>query len=552
MDREKIVGISALGRMMIVIGVMTASGCTHQPAFEVSASQASVGRYDIRTLPLDSAIKVESGTYTPAGKVLVAYAKSDTADDRHVSLAIVDDDGRNFTPFFSQRLPERPKDNGIRFMVFPDNQRIFLGDFILECAPSIDACDRTTLLPVKYPKEVAGGDHIGHRWSEMVIAPDNRHVSWTTLLSNFTSIVFTGELQKQGAGYVIENSQIVSTSDPFRPDPDHADGVIPQTLRGGEVKQFVHGGTALSLAGAVRRDIPDSVVQHLASGRVEAITDTPGYTETTIFSPDERLGIAMSSRFSPADPAILGLIPRPYPASLNMGLSMFAYTYAVTGVRKSRAGNIGPVLIEIEPSKTIPGYMGINLNTEENWVYYSPISWHPGSRKGMWVEGLRGSDARRLQIVELPDYQEGPAVAAQPTPDAIAYASSDLSIVPGLAEKASNIDVKVYGRASGHITYRRTPSSIEKTYTNYSDDGRTVYSGREAMQINPRAFSTYTADLQLSGEKPGVMNLTMTFGPLDGELPARLVFDRDASSTPQSHGFTEYDGRRLTVESLAP
>jgi len=537
---------------MVVAAALASTAVAQAQVSQTPAVQSSIGRHHVRTLPLNSDIVLSSGTYTPSGKVLVAYAKPGAADERDLNLAIVDDDGRNFRTFFAQRLPKRPKDNGVRYMVFEDNRRIFLGDFILECAPSIDACDKSTLLPVEYPREVASGDHVAHRWSEMVIAPDNRHVSWTTLLSNFSAIVFTGELEKNSAGYVIARPQIVSTSDPFKPDPKHPDGVIPQTLRGGEVKQFVHGGTALSLAGAVRRDLPDSVVQHLATGQVEAITDTPGYTETTIFSPDERLGITMSSRFSPADPAILGLIPRPYPASLNMGLSMFAYTYAVTGVRKSRPGNIGPALIAIEPSKTVDGYTGINLSTDKDWVFHSPISWHPGSKKGLWVEGLRGKHARRLQIVELPDYRAGPAVAPQATPDSIPYASSDLSVVPGLAAKSSNIDVKVYGKASGHIVYRRTPSSIEKTYVNYSDDGRNIFVGREAMQLNPRAFSTYTADLRLSGDKAGAMNLKMTFGPLGGDLPARLVFDKDASGAPLSRGYAEYDGRRLNVESFAP
>src|SRR3546814_8148812 len=60
----------------------------------------------------------------------------------------------------------------------------------------------------------------------------------------------------------------------------------------------------------------------------------------------------MTTRFSEkTDPAILGLLPRPYPDSLNMGLSMFAYTYAVTGVRREREGNIGPALIDIGASK---------------------------------------------------------------------------------------------------------------------------------------------------------------------------------------------------------
>lgn len=547
-------GIAALGRtLMATAAAVTVGACAHQPELQSAApSDLKIGRHLIRTLPLDPGIAPISATYTPSGKVLVAYRSPGSTDRRELNLAVVDDNGRNLRTFFSQRLPDRPKDNGIRYMVFQDNQRVFLGDFILECAPSLDDCDTNTLLPVEYPREVASGDHISHRWSEMIVAPDNRHVSWTTLLSNYSAIVFNGVLERGEAGYVIANPQIVSTLDPFLPDPHHADGVIPQTVRGGEVKQFVHGGAALSLAGAVRRDIPDSVVQHLATGQVEAITDTPGYTETTIFSPDERLGITMSSRFSPADPAILGLVPRPYPASLNMGLSMFAYTYAVTGVRSSRPGNVGPALIDIAASKSRENYLGVNLNTQEEWVFRSPISWHPSSKKGMWMEALRGGSARRIQIVELPDYHPAAAVTAKPTPDAIPYATSDMSLVRAYAAKSQNIDVKVYGRASGHILYRRTPAGIEKTYVNFSDDGRDTYTGREATRSDPRGNSTYTADLRLSGSNSGAMNLTITFGPLAGERPARLVFDRNAAGVPMSRGYAEYNGRRLTVDQLAP
>lgn len=547
-------GTAAIGRRVLTAALATlAAGCAHQPTSEpVNTPASSIGRHLIRTLPLDPDIVPSSATYTASGKVLIAYADPGSNDERSLNLALVDDDGRNFRRFFSQRVPERPKDNGLRYMVFQDNRRVFLGDFILECAPSLDNCDTSNLLPVEYPKEVASGDHIAHRWSEMVIAPDNRHVSWTTLLSNFSAIVFTGVLERSDTGYVIAQPQIVSTLDPFQADPRHPDGVIPQTLRGGEVKQFIHGGSALSLAGAVRRDIPDSVVQHLNTGQIEAITDVPGYTETTIFSPDERLGITMSSRFSPIDPAILGLVPRPYPASLNMGLSMFAYTYAVTGVRRSRAGNVGPVLIDIASSKRGTDYIGVNLNTQENWVYHSPISWHPSSKKGMWNEGIRGGSARRIQIVELPDYEPGPAITPTPTPDIIPFSSSDMSLVLPYATKSQNIDVKVYGRAAGHILYRRTPAGIEKTYAEFSDDGRDVYTGREATRFDLRGNSTYTANLRVSGANSGVMELTMTFGPLGGALPARLVFDRDSAGQPMSRGYAEYNGRRLSVDKLLP
>jgi hypothetical protein len=493
-----------------------------------------------------------SGTYTPSGKVLVSYQTPGNSDPRQVNLVIVDDDGGNARTIFSQRLPDRPKDNGIRFMVFSDNRRVFMGDFILECAPSLDACAKSTLLPLAYPAQVADGEHIGHRWSEMIVAPDNRHVAWTTLLSNYAAVVLTGELRREAAGYVIAKPRIISTLVPFKPDPKHPDGVIPQIVRGGEVKQFVDGGLAISLAGAAKRDLPDSVVQHLATGQVDSITDTPGYTETTIFSPDGRLGLTMTTRFSKADPAILGLIPKPYPASLNMGLNMFAYTYAVTGVRTGRQGSIGPALIEIAASKNQEDYAGVNLNTQPEWVFRSPMSWHPGGKKGLWIEGLRGGGARRIQIVELPDYRPGPAIKPKPTPDAMPYASSDLSVIPDLVKKARDIDVKVYGRGSGYIHYRRTVTTIDKTYVDFSDDGKSVYSGRETMRSNPRGASVYTAQVQLSGPSPGVMDLQMTYGPLGGDHPASLVFAPDATGKPATRGYTEYDGRRLTADSLEP
>lgn len=518
----------------------------------------AIGRYEVYTVPFDPKLTLRTATYTPSGKVLVSYAKDPSQPRRHITLATMDDDGRNMRPFFSQVVPERPKDNGIRFMVFADNRRIFLGDFILECTTSLETCTDPALLPVTYPAEVADGDHISHRWSEMIIAPDNRHVSWTTLLSNYAAMVFTGELERTETGYRIANTRIVSTLDPFIKDPRHADGVIPQTVRGGEVKQFVHGGTAISVAGALKRNLADSTVLHLQTGEVEAVMDNPGYDETTIFSPDERLGVVMTARFSPrTDLAVLDILPRPYATALNMGLNSLAYNYSVSGVRQQRSGNVGPALIEIEPSKTRQGYAGINLNTEDAWVFGSPISWHPSSTKAMWMEGRRGarhSTPRRMQVVRLLDYRPQPAVQAQTMPDVSAYALTDLSIVKDYARKAQDINVKVYGRHSGHITYRRTPAGvIEKTYVNFSDDGAQVYSGKETMMSNPRGNSTYTADVTLTGPRPGKMDLKVTFGPAaDFYNPTKIIFEPDASGVPLSNGYAEYDGTRLEISRLVP
>ena len=372
-------------------------------------------------------------------------------------------------------------------------------------------------------------------------------------------MVFTGRLEKHGHGYRLADPQIISSVDPFKPDPRHPDGLLPQPVRGGEVKQFVEGGSAISLVGMANHDLPDSVVQHLDDGRREAITNTPGYTETTIFSPDERLGITMTTRFSEqTDPAVLGLIPRPYPDSLNMGLSRYAYTYAVSGVRRSRPGNIGPALIDISKAKTQDGYLGANLSTDESWVYESPMSWHPGGKMAMWQERRRQAagntdEGDRIQIVRLLDYAPAAAVAARPWALNKAYTSSDLSLAQKQAEEGHDLDVKVYGRASGYLTYRRTnDGTIEKVYYDFSNDGRNVYSGSERMEGNPQGRSTYTADVALKGPKPGEMKLKMTFGPLGGELPARIIFEEDASGMPLSFGYAQYGSERLEVSSLVP
>ena len=47
-------------------------------------------------------------------------------------------------------------------------------------------------------------------------------------------------------------------------------------------------------------------------------------------------------------------------------------------------------------------YKGVDLSDPAGeYVYYSPISWHPGSTKAMWNEGTRvaaGDQKLRLQI----------------------------------------------------------------------------------------------------------------------------------------------------------
>ena len=58
--------------------------------------------------------------------------------------------------------------------------------------------------------------------------------------------------------------------------------------------------------------------------------------------------------------------------------------------------------------------------------------------------------------------------------------------------------------------------------------------------------------MTLSGAQSGVMDLKMTFGPLNGKSPAQIIFEPDATGAPLTRGYVEYAGRRLNVEALTP
>lgn len=549
-----------------VLIVLTVCLSLAAPAFaaEVSSDDISrelkhdgLGRIIIKSVPLPAGVILQNGTYTYSGKVLISYkTRKDMNIPDYYNMAVLNDDGTDFKKIFSGVIPQKPKANGIRYMPYQDNKRVLLGDYVFECAPNIDKCKSTKLLPVVYPSSLEDDPRTTHHWSEIIIAPDNKHMSWTMLRSDIGAAAAIGVLERKKDKYVLENVQIISTVQSFKDDPNNPGFMIPQLIRGGEVKQFVKGGNAISLVGALHYSTTDSVVQDLDSETVTQITYTPGYDETTIFSPDERLGIVMSTRFSKnTDPAIFGLMPRPLGTRSMGGLTGIQYMYAVDGVRKFREGNIGPVLIDVNRSVYEEGYQGIQLNTDENWVYRSPMSWHPDGKRAMWLEMLRGTgDSQiRLRIVKLLDYKPKKPVPIQPTTDNIPYAIKDLSVLDSVY---ADIEGKIAGKHSGYATYLDHKSSdnaglTETQYVNFSDDGVNFYNGYEKVHSNYAGESRYEADLQLTGANQGEMKLRATFSVAGGPTPARLLFDIDADGKPKSYGYATYNGVTLHIEDLS-
>ena len=518
-----------------------------------------LGRVEVTTVPTPAHATELSATYTYSGSMLVFFRTADDPQEKdYCNIAVATDHGTDFRTIFSGVIKQHEKANGIRLMPFQDNKRVLLGDYVLECEPDIDHCEQAELVAVTYPWNIEQEPHTTHHWSEIIIAPDNQHMAWTMLRSDMGAANAIGSLVRQEDTYSVEQPQIISTLNAFEKDEEREGYILPQVMRGGEVKQFVRGGTAISLVGKKEGAITDSIVQDLTSDELTQITRTAGYDETTMFSPDERLGIVMSTRGSKkTDPAIFGLLPRPHSYAAE-GLIMFLYMYAVAGVRSFRPGNIGPVLIDIERSMNEPGYQGVLLNDpEEKWVYLSPMSWHPSGLKAMWPEMVRGSDQSegggqaRVRKVTLHDHQAGEPVPAQATPDDIPYGiGGEEGRLSLWSPPDDDVEGKIAGKHSGYVEYTRR-EAVQSQYVNYSDDGKTFYDGTERMARSLTGESVYEADLEMTGEQQGAMKLRATFSELTFTLPPRLLFDAAGDGKPKSYGYATYGGRTLNIEDLA-
>nr|WP_300830189.1 hypothetical protein [uncultured Acetatifactor sp.] len=438
-----------------------------------------------------------------------------------------------------------------------------LGDYVLECSPDIDHCKEVRLVRLYYPEHLVHGENIFMHWSEIVIAPDNRHMAWTMLTST-GSMNYLGRLERQEDCYCLKNICAISSDRLCEPDPENEGYCITLPARGGELKQFVRGGMALSMAGG-GDSVSESMVLPLDSEELIQITHTPGYEETTIFSADERLGVVMSPRFSEkTNCGVFGLVPQPQSIAVRGKFINCLYMYCVSGVRAFRKGNVGPVLIDIEKSQREGrNHAGVDLSDpEDRWVYYSPISWHPDSTRAMWNEGTRpaeGAIRKRLRMCRLLDYVPGQPVPVRETPEGkeIPYA------LPGEAPRCRPgedvFSIKIKGKAGGYVLNEGgmgNPPVYRTLYEGFSDDGETFYNGSMTVTAPASIFApgrtVFEADLCVTGKHTGEMKLRAVFRRDDVHAPAMLSFAEGEDGRPESRGYSAYDGVVLDIGDMEP
>ena len=530
-----IIGVSVVVVVAIVVTVILLT----------RGDDDSKNNEDIKThlsnIPLPEDIIIDDGHYMFDGNIFICYKRSTT---NFTYFGVISDDGKNFKELYGEEFIVSPLANGIRLIPFRDGKRIYLGDFVFECndtTKNISSCEKGVLIPVNYPEEVVNNTDTYKTWSEMVVAPDNIHVAWTSLNMACGAVNFLGKFKRTENSYEIEESKIISTINFVEPDPTDESILITKIPRGGEIKQFIEGGNALTLVGTQPDEFVKSVYQSLKTEEVYTYSHEPGYDETSILSPDEKLGITMSTRFSPkTNMAIFGLMPRPHCSLVLSKIVESVYTYAVTNVRKTRKGNVGPVLFVKEKSINDPNYHGIDLHdTEEKFVFCSPISWHPSNLKAIWPEVEKGTSNRRLRKLEISNYTPSAYPKIENTTDNVPYAL-DMSEMDNIHyDKKTNGTIK--GKKSGEIIYYNSgftqiPQTVKITYVNYSDDGKKFYNGEEEFIGDRTSKNVYKSNVILSGSESGQNNFTITFN-----TKSDLIKE-------ETEGYASYGGKTIKAE----
>ena len=530
-----IIGVSVVVVVVIVVTVILLT----------RGDDDSKNNEDIKThlsnIPLPEDIIIDDGHYMFDGNIFICYKRSTT---NFTYFGVISDDGKNFKELYGEEFIVSPLANGIRLIPFRDGKRIYLGDFVFECndtTKTISSCEKGVLIPVNYPKEVVNNNYTYKTWSEMVVAPDNIHVAWTSLNMACGAVDFLGKFKRTENSYEIEESKIISTINFVEPDPTDESILITKIPRGGEIKQFIEGGNALTLVGTQPDEFVKSVYQSLKTEEVYTYSHEPGYDETSILSPDEKLGITMSTRFSPkTNMAIFGLMPRPHCSLVLAKIVESVYTYAVTNVRKTRKGNVGPVLFDKEKSINDPNYHGIDLHdTEEKFVFCSPISWHPSNLKAIWPEVEKGTSNRRLRKLEISNYTPSAYPKIENTTDNVPYALEMSEMDNIHFDQKTNGTIK--GKKSGEIIYynsgfTQTHQTVKITYVNYSDDGKKFYNGEEEFIGDRTSKNIYKSNVILSGSESGQNNFTITFN-----TKSDLIKE-------ETEGYATYGGKTIKAE----
>ncbi len=189
-----------------------------------------VGSVEVSTLKIPESIPVRRCCYTVSGSVL--FSSSSEAGG---AIFVMNDDGSGLREIY-----HGPMDRNYRLMLEDKNERVLLGDHMLEvpAGKTLDTCGEheAFLVPIEYPAEFVNDKNVVDKWTEVILSNDGEYMIWTTRRSDCGAANIIGRLTRKEDKYVIEDAQYCSRMNAYTTDPATGETSFSPII-GSEVKQ---------------------------------------------------------------------------------------------------------------------------------------------------------------------------------------------------------------------------------------------------------------------------------------------------------------------------
>jgi hypothetical protein len=463
---------------------------------------------DLAFVPLpDDVTSIRFPWYTVDGSRILASASS-PGFARRREIASIAEDGSDFRcltcplsrPGDPQLGKPFPLADGKRVLVRVGEQSPLAAaeHAVLECEPSVLACDVATLVPLEVPGRDA--PEVTQAAREFRVAPDGRHVAFTQIRrrpgDGEVPVMVMGELVREGDRYVVHRARVVGT-----------DGELKAFTRDGQSIFFLSVDPSHSLNFDVfRRD--------LATGATTRVTRHVEYDEPIDESPDGRWIVVNSARAHDRW-GVFTQLPRPAIVDRAVGQRLLSWFLLEDAGAPFLVGDefMSPWLVDRAGERG--DYVGQRLNpgAEDQGARAKAIpNWHPGGTRILFWEAIAdearapGEPDSRLRIAHLTSrapvadpIRPGPVPAAAWAPELAGFA---------LAPEPEPERIRA-GRVFGAAEIELTAGPLRRlaiTYRDFSDDGLTVLNGTEVatwLETDLLQPATWDADVRLSGCRSG-------------------------------------------------
>lgn len=437
-------------------------------------------------------------------------------------------------------MADHPEIVGGFTYVFPDNKRMFLsnelGDlvYVLECAPSLFACESHQWLPVDLSGDAApSAPNLGRRTYHL--APDGRHLGYTITRPDGL-VMLVARLERRTSDYGLVDYHVVNPVGPSGPaDTDPAGWNNGGSLD--ELKSFADGGRSI-IALTEPSSVPQQVKIDLATGKVTQLTAYPDWTEDGAFSPDGSMLLSASWRTQnrltalaqvpvvpsfialPAD-AIIGI----YYVSSRPGFSCDIVPWLLPAEGDAGGTLIGQPLNPYGGGTTIPAN---NLAGQQVW---SPDSTRVLLQGRSLLDPPIGANDYLLQKGPAPNRLMIARVRRRPTKPVPAVTTEVGDWAPTPTAYRSSFDMPgthvVQGRKGGTATFTINGNIVGGEFTaiyqDYSDDGAYVLNGTQTVHGSVLATTVITDDLTVtdaSGKQVGRLEANLTFSQIKPSPPS--------------------------------